>query len=120
MPLDFRDPAYLFDMVEAGEKISRFIQQKDCEDFLKDDLLKDAVERNLTVLGEAARKLSEIFKQEHPDIPWRRIIGLRNILIHEYEDIDYEEIWEIITIHLPILVPRLEQLMPPIPSDSDE
>ena len=117
MPLDFRDPAYLFDMVEAGKKISRYLQQKDFEDFLKDDLLKDAVERNLTILGEAARKISEQFKLEHLDIPWRRIIGLRNILVHEYEDINYEEIWEIITIHLPILILQLEQLMPPIPPD---
>jgi uncharacterized protein with HEPN domain len=119
MPLDFRDPAYLFDMVEVGKKVLGYIQKKDYEDFLRDDLLQDAVERNLTILGEAARKLSEQFKRENPDIPWRRIIGLRNILVHEYEDIDYEEIWEIITIHLPILVPRLEALMPPIPSDND-
>jgi uncharacterized protein with HEPN domain len=108
MPLDFRDPAYLFDMVEAGKKVLRYINQKDFRQFLQDDLLKDGVERNLMIFGEAARKLSEQFKQEQPAIPWRRIIGLRNILVHEYEDIDYEEIWEIITIHLPALVPRLD------------
>ena len=120
MPLDFRDPAYLFDMVEAGKKILRYIQQKDFEGFLRDDLLKDGIERNLTIFGEAARKISEPFKSEHADIPWRRIIGLRNILVHEYEEIDHEELWEIITIHLPNLVPRLEQLMPPIPTDMDD
>jgi uncharacterized protein with HEPN domain len=120
MPIEFRDPAYLFDMVEVGKKILVYIQQKNYEDFLRDDLLKDAIERNLTIFGEAARKLSEQFKGENPDIPWRRIIGLRNILVHEYEDIDYDEIWEIITIHLPILVLRLEALMPPIPSDIED
>lgn len=54
MPLDFRDPAYLFDMVEAGEKIRRYIRQKDFADFLLDDMLRDAVERNLEIIGEAA------------------------------------------------------------------
>jgi len=74
MPLDSRDPAYLFDMVEAGQKILRYIHGKDYADFLKDDMLQDAVEHNLTIFGEAARKLSEKFKQENSDIPWRRII----------------------------------------------
>ena len=120
MPLDFRDPAYLFDMVEAGQKILVYIREKEFEEFLRHGLLKDAIERNLTILGEAARKLSEQCKSENPHIPWRRIIGLRNILVHEYEDIDYKEIWEIITIQMPILILQLEQLMPPIPSDIDE
>ena len=83
-------------MVEVGKKILGYLQKKDYEDFLRDGLLQDAVERNLTIFGEAARKLSESFKSEHTEIPWRRIIGLRNILVHEYEDIDYDEIWEII------------------------
>lgn len=71
MPLDFRDPAYPIDMVEAGEKILRYIRQKDFADFLLDDMFKDAVERNLEIIGEATRKLSAMFKQEHPKIPWR-------------------------------------------------
>jgi uncharacterized protein with HEPN domain len=104
-------------MVEVGKKILVYIQRKNYTDFLRDDLLKDAVERNLTIFGEAARKLSDQFKDENPDIPWSRIIGLRNILVHEYEDIDYDEIWEIMTTHLPTLVPRLEEFLPPIPAD---
>ncbi len=120
MPLASHDPAYLFDKVAAGKKILRYIQEKNFLDFSHNDLLQDAVGHNLMIPGEAARKISEPFKEEHPEISWRRIIGLRNILIHEYDDIDCEEIWEIITTHLPTLLPLLEQLMPPIPSVIDD
>lgn len=61
-----------------------------------------------------------MFKQEHPEIPGRQIISLRNVLIHEYEHIDYKELWEIIIIHLPNLLPHLQRLMPPIPADIDD
>ena len=119
VPLEARDPAFLFDMVQAGKKIIGYIKDENFASFIDNDLLKDAVERNLAILGETARKLSKAFKQEHPEIPWRQIIALRNVLIHEYEIINEEEIWEIITRQLPELLPLLEQFMPPIPSDID-
>ncbi|AEB10397.1 HepT-like ribonuclease domain-containing protein [Desulfobacca acetoxidans] len=119
MPLEARDPAFLFDMVQVGEKIIGYIKDENFASFIDNDLLKDAVERNLAILGETARKLSKAFKQEHPEIPWRQIIALRNVLIHEYEIINEEEICEIITRQLPELLPLLEQFMPPIPSDID-
>ena len=88
MPLSKRDPANLFDMLEASEKVQRFLKNKTFEDFLKDDMLQAAVERNIGITGEAARRISEELKQEHPEIPWRKIIAQRNVLIHEYDDID--------------------------------
>ena len=56
-------------------------------------MLRAAVERNIEIIGEAARRISDDLKQEHPEIPWRKIIAQRNVLIHEYDDIDYKEIW---------------------------
>jgi uncharacterized protein with HEPN domain len=117
MPLSKRDPANLFDMLEASEKVQRFLKNKTFEDFLKDDMLQAAVERNIGIIGEAARRISEELKQEHPEIPWRKIIAQRNVLIHEYDDIDYKEIWVVASFHLPRLIDQIKLLIPPLPPD---
>jgi uncharacterized protein with HEPN domain len=119
MPLSWRDPANLLDMLEASEKIQHFVKDKTFEDFLKDDMLRAAVERNLEIIGEAARRISEELKQEHPQIPWRKIIAQRNVLIHEYDDIDYQEIWEVATLYLPGLIEQIRPLIPPLPPAVD-
>jgi len=117
MPLSRRDPANLFDMLEASEKVQRFLKDKTFEDFLKDDMLQAAVERNIGIIGEAARRISEDLKQEHPEIPWRKIIAQRNVLIHEYDDIDYKEIWVVATLHLSRLIDQIRPLIPSLPPD---
>jgi len=66
MPLSWRDPANLWDMLQAAERVQDFLKNKNFDDFLTDDLLRAAVERNLGIIGEAARRISEEFKQEHP------------------------------------------------------
>jgi uncharacterized protein with HEPN domain len=119
MPLNQRDPAYLFDMLEASEKITLYLENKNFEDFLRDEMLQDAVERNLGVIGEAARRISDNLKQEHPEIPWRRIIAQRNVLIHEYDDIDIKEIWEVASFHVPRLIDQIRPLIPPLPPEVD-
>jgi uncharacterized protein with HEPN domain len=117
MQLSKRDPANLWDMLEAAEKIQRFLMNKSFEDFLSDDMMRAAVERNLEIIGEASRRVSEELKQEHPEIPWRKIIAQRNVLIHEYDDLDYKEIWEVVSFHLPQLIDRIKPLIPPLPPE---
>lgn len=119
MPLSWRDPANLFDTLEAAEKAQFFLKDKTFEDFLKNDMLRAAVERNLGIIGEAARRISEELKQEHPEIPWRKVIAQRNVLIHEYDDIDYKEIWEVVTFHLPRLIDQIRPVIPPLPPEVD-
>ncbi len=82
-------------------------------------MLRAAVERNLGIIGEAARRISKELKQEHPEIPWRKIIAQRNVLIHEYDDIDYKEIWAVATFHLPRLIDQIRSLIPPLPPDAE-
>ena len=117
MPLSWRDPANLWDMLEAAERVQRFLENKTFEDFMLDDLLRAAVERNLEIVGEAARRVSEELKREHPEIPWRKIIAQRNVLIHEYDDIDYKEIWQVASFHLPRLLDQIKPLIPPLPPE---
>jgi uncharacterized protein with HEPN domain len=90
MPLSRRVPANLWDMLEAAGRIQDFLKDKTFEDVLRDDMLRAAVERNIEIIGEAARRISDELKQEHPEIPWHKIIAQRNVLIHEYDDIDYK------------------------------
>jgi uncharacterized protein with HEPN domain len=119
MPLSKRDPANLWDMLEAAVRIQHFLRGKTFEDFLRDDMLRAAVERNLGIIGEAARRISEELKRDHPEIPWRKIIAQRNVLIHEYGDIDYKQIWEVVTLHLPHLIEQIRPLIPPLPPEVD-
>ncbi|NMB86306.1 MAG: DUF86 domain-containing protein [Methanothrix sp.] len=108
-----RDIAYLWDMLDAAHAILDFIEETSFEHYLQDRMLQLAVERALEIIGEAARNVSPEFRLKHPEIPWRRIIGQRNVLAHEYGSIKQDLIWEVVTAHLPDMVLRLEQMIPP-------
>ena len=71
----------------------------------------DACIRQLGIIGEAANRVSEELKQTSSQVPWRQIIGLRNVLIHEYFGVDDKSIWDIITVNLPVLKGNLEHLL---------
>ena len=115
MPPDRRDAAYLLDMLQAAQRVVRYVQGKTREEFQGGELLRDAVERNIEIIGEAARKISEPFKANHPDIPWREMVAQRNVLVHEYESISDDEIWDVATVHVPELIQTLTPLIPPLP-----
>jgi len=80
------------------------------ENFAENDLVLDAVVRNLEIIGEAARHLPETLRDKYAEINWRRVIGFRNIVIHEYFDVDPEIVWVIATHHLPHLKTVLERM----------
>lgn len=85
MPRDDRhDPAYLWDMLDAAKAIAVFISNRTFHDFQTYRMLRNAVERNIELIVEAANRISEGFQKSHQEIPWRGIIGQRNILINEY------------------------------------
>jgi uncharacterized protein with HEPN domain len=79
-------------------------------------LLRHAVERNIEIIGEAARRLTDDFRNQHPDIAWRAIMATQNILAHEYDGVDNDIVWRIITDHLPVLIRQLRILLPPPPT----
>ena len=104
---DDRDMARLWDMLDAARAAVEFIQGMDFEAFLRDRKTRHAVERSLEILGEAARRVSSGTREALTDIPWISIIGLRNVLAHEYGEIRYERLWEICENELPLLIRRL-------------
>lgn len=81
------DMARLWDMLDAARAAMQFTGDKRFEEFLADRMVRNAVERNLEIIGEAARCISQAFRDAHPEIPWRAIIALRNVLSHEYGEI---------------------------------
>lgn len=116
---DERDAAYLLDMLRAAEKVRRFVQGITQDAFIIDEVLRDAVERNVEIIGEAAHKVSEAFRNQHPEIPWRKMIAQRNVLAHEYDKISVDEMWAVATFHVPRLIADLAPLVPPPPSEAE-
>jgi len=114
-----RDPAYLWDMLEAARGALDYATNLTEEEFLKPgkdmEIRRLAVERQLEILGEAARRVSLSFQNEHPGIPWREMIGLRNVISHQYDKVNYAAIFRIVRDRLPELIARLEPLVPPPP-----
>lgn len=92
---------FIEDILDSINKIEKYIGTLKYVDFEKDSLVIDAVTRNLEIIGEAANNVPENVRLVHPEIPWNRMIGLRNVAIHEYFGLDLEIIWEIISKNLP-------------------
>ena len=97
------DKLYLIHISESIDRIEFYVAELDFADFMKKNIVQDAVLRNLQILAESTQRLSEIFKSSHPDIEWYKIAGLRNVLVHDYLGIDLETVWTAVKIDLPKL-----------------
>lgn len=102
---------YIEDIITSMEKIEKYIKGLNQADFTSNDQVFDAVIRNLEVIGEAARNIPESIKEQNINIPWNKMIGLRNIAIHEYFGVDADIIWEIITKDLPDTKSQIMKLL---------
>ena len=107
-----RDDAVLLDIAQAAERIGLFIRGMAKDDFLRDLKTQSAVLHQMMIIGEAAGRLSQGFRDEHADVPWSAIIGMRNILIHEYHHVDLDEVWQAAVRDVPDLSAQIETLLP--------
>jgi len=114
MQPDDKDAAYLWDMREAASKVVKFTAGVNLSEFIDNDQVHYAVERCLEILGESARRVSPEFQASHPEIPWREVIGQRNILAHEYGEIDYEILYKTVKEDIPSLIDIMKKLLPPL------
>jgi uncharacterized protein with HEPN domain len=98
-------------ILDAIAKIQRYTAGMSEDAFAADRLVVDAVERNFTIIGEAARQIPVEIQAKHPEIPWARVQGMRNILVHEYDAVRLDVVWRTIQNNLPPLVEPLQKLV---------
>ncbi|MFC1573547.1 DUF86 domain-containing protein [Candidatus Latescibacterota bacterium] len=99
------------DITESIEKIERYIEGSNFESFKNNELVKDAVFRNLEIIGETSNNIPDEIRMKYTDIQWKRMIGLRNVVIHAYFGIDVSIIWEIIKKNLPDTKPNIIKML---------
>jgi uncharacterized protein with HEPN domain len=102
---------YLDDILPAIVDVEEFIRGIHYETFAEDKKTVNAVIRSLEVLGEATKSIPISFRQKHPDIPWSKMAGMRDVLIHDYMGVDLKTVWKVAQERLPELKPLLEKLI---------
>ncbi|MDX2136089.1 MAG: DUF86 domain-containing protein [Saprospiraceae bacterium] len=105
------EKTFLADILNAIESINRYIEGMDFNDFSKDDKTLNAVLRQLEVIGEATKRVSDETKNAHPDLPWRAAAGMRDRLIHGYFEIEVEIVWDTVLLSLPSYKTKIEEIL---------
>jgi uncharacterized protein with HEPN domain len=106
------DAVYVGHMLDMTRRAVKAIETKTRAKYDKDDILRLGLTHLVQVIGEAARKVSVKFQREHPEIPWRKIIGMRHRIVHDYMRVDEDILWQVVTNDLPKLLPLLEKILP--------
>jgi uncharacterized protein with HEPN domain len=106
-----RDDAYLIDILESAKAALEYMREKNWDDFSHNPLLQDAVVRRLEIIGEASGRVSSETQKKYAHLPWQAMKGTRNKIIHEYDSIELDIIWEIVRQDLPYLVSELEKII---------
>lgn len=105
----------LHDIVDSARLAREYVAGLTLEQFQRDSLHQDAVCRRLLVIGEAVRRLPEVVREQFPSLPWGQIVGLRNVLVHQYDEVDWSTVWVILQRDLPVLIaelgPRVDQAL---------
>ena len=105
------DRVYLRHILDAIEKTETYLKGQTRESFSKNDMMVDAVVRELEIIGEATNHLSDSFRAEHPEIPWRDAIDMRNFLIHEYFGVRTNVVWDTCKNDLPLMREMMAKLL---------
>jgi len=104
------DRVYIKHILDAIDKIDQYVQVG-YDDFMAHSHWQDAVIRQLEIVGEATKRLSEELRAHYPKVPWRRIAGLRDVLIHDYMGVDLEAVWQVSQNNVPQLKERLREIL---------
>ena len=105
------DREFLSDIREAIRRVGAYIAGMTYELFLTDTRTQDAIIRNLEIIGEATKKLSEELRTKHPEVPWKSMAGARDRLTHHYFGVNLDIVWQIATAELPKVASQLQRIM---------
>lgn len=106
-----RDEQSLIDILTSANLALSYVADKTLDDFIADNQCHDAVIRRIEIIGEAAYRVSSATKTALPQFDWRRMMGMRNIMIHQYDNVDLETVWQVLQQHLPNLISELEKAL---------
>ena len=110
-----RDLVYVGHMLDMARKAVGKVSGLAHDGFEADENLRLALIHLVQIIGEAGRRVSPDFAEQHPDIPWQEIVGMRHKVVHDYLDVNYDIVWTVVTEELPTLVRELEKILPPGP-----
>ena len=103
-----RDRQSLRDIINSANLAADYLNGKTQADFERDRMLQDAIVRRIEIVGEAATRLSQEAREAMATVPWQQIVGMRNIMIHQYDRVDIQLVWDTATVALPQLVRSLQ------------
>lgn len=106
-----REQESLIDIATAIKRILRYTNNVSRADLETNDEKLSAILYQITIIGEATKRLSHTFRQQHPEIPWREMAGMRDVIVHEYDQLDFDVIWDVVHNKLPILQNLIELLL---------
>jgi uncharacterized protein with HEPN domain len=106
-----REELYLRDIVEAVDFVAQFMSGLDRAAFQRSELVRSAVVHKLSIVGEAAAHVPEEVRSRHPEVPWPQIVAFRNIMVHAYFGIDWDEVWRAATRECPALKTQIESVL---------
>ena len=107
-----RDSASLLDIVRAGQLVLQFAQGVDREQLASDVLRQSAILYQISIMGEATKRLSREFRQLHSEVPWDDVAGMRDIIAHQYDRVDLDIVWQVIQRNIPELLDMITPLLP--------
>lgn len=107
-----KDVQFLLDMFQSAKLITQYTARCSKQEFFNSIQLQDAVIRRLLVIAEAARRVSQERRETLPNISWQEINGMRNRLVHEYDDINFNVVWDVVQQEIPILIRELRSIIP--------
>ncbi|MCT7980764.1 HepT-like ribonuclease domain-containing protein [Laspinema olomoucense] len=108
MPQDLES---LIDIENAAKRILRYASGIEPPELITNDEKVSAILYQITIIGEATKRLSMEFRQHHPEIPWRNLAGMRDVIVHEYDQVDLDIVWDVIHREIPKLLVQLEPLV---------
>jgi uncharacterized protein with HEPN domain len=109
------DLVYVGHMLDLTRSAINKVAGKSRADFDQDENLRLALTHLIQTIGESARRVSSGYQQSHPQIPWSKIIGMRHKVVHDYLHIDFDIVWDVVTVNLPPLVNQLASMLPTEP-----
>lgn len=106
-----KDKAYVDDVLNAMRDVVTYVGDMRLEAFAADRMKVDAIHRKLEIMGEATKRLSAALRDAHPEIPWKKMAGMRDKLIHGYDEIELDEVFNAVTVVIPPLIPKVEAIL---------